>query len=87
MTSRRRRELLPLLAGLLAIAPLVLVDPAALVLLADLELVGLLGTAALTLLREDARTLLRTMSTSVPVVQFAAGVRQTRLEPRSLLSA
>ena len=81
----RQRGLVAL--GLLVVAPLVLVDPAAAVLLFDLELLALLGSAGLGLARDDLRLALARVRCAPSVVLFAAGVRLTREDPRSVLAA
>lgn len=88
-TLIRRRGLV--LLGVLAVMPLVMVDPAAAVLLFDVELLSLLGSAGVMLTLEQGRSWLRDRVTRVrcapSVLIFAAGVRLTSEEPRSLLAA
>jgi hypothetical protein len=85
--SRHRRHLwqgVGLLAGILALAPLVAVDPGVLALLLDVDLVALLGAAGIGLLSGDARLLVRRASVSQPVLWVRVGVAMTRAEPHTL---
>lgn len=71
--------------GLLAVLPLVAVDPALVGLLLDAEFLALLGAVGLGLLRGDARVVLRRMSQSQFVTELRVAVVLTRERPRSLL--
>ena len=85
----KRRLLLVL--GLVAVLPLVAVDPALAFLLLDAELLTLLGGVGLTMTAADVRIALTrlagALATSLPVLEVRAGWRLTREEPRSLLAA
>lgn len=81
----RRRGVVVL--GFVAVMPLVMVDPAAAVLLLDVELLALLGSAGLGLVREDLRMAVARCRCAPSVVLFAAGVRLSREDPRSILAA
>lgn len=85
----KRRLLLVL--GLVAVLPLVAVDPALAFLLLDAELLTLLGSVGLTMTTVDVRLALTRLTgavtTSLPVLELRAGWRLTREEPRSLLAA
>lgn len=85
----KRRLLLVL--GLVAVLPLVAVDPALAFLLLDAELLTLLGGVGLTMTAADVRLgvsrLARAVATSLPVLELRAGWRLTREQPRSLLAA
>jgi hypothetical protein len=85
--SRHRRHLwrgVGLLAGILALAPLVAVDPGVLALLLDVDFVALLGVAGIGLLHGDARLLVRRASRSLPVLWLRVGVALTRAAPHTL---
>jgi hypothetical protein len=71
--------------GLLAMLPLVAVDPALVGLLFDAEFLALLGTVGLGLLRGDARVMLARLSQSQFVTDVRVAVILTRERPRSLL--
>jgi hypothetical protein len=75
-----------LLVGAVLIAPLVAVDPAALVLL-NAEMLMATGTAALMILRGDAALVMARIRHSHFVASCRAGVSMTREDPRSLLLA
>lgn len=85
------RRLVTTALGAVVVLSLVAVDPAAVVLLLDVELLSLLGSAGVMLTLEQGRAWLRTrvarMRCAPSVVIFAAGVRLTRAEPRSVLAA
>lgn len=84
----RRRTFL--LLGALAVVPLVLVDPALLVFLFDLEFLTLLGTVGVLQTRDSvlqaARSCWARIAVSAFVLEMVAGWRLTRAEPRSLLT-
>ncbi len=86
VTRHRRRlpVLIMLLLAVLALAPLVGVDPAALGLLLDADLLMLAGTVGLGLLREDGRLLAGRLAGSLPVLWVRTGVALTRESPRTL---
>ncbi|GGO87767.1 hypothetical protein GCM10011584_13180 [Nocardioides phosphati] len=65
---------------------LVSVDPAAAALLVDVELLGIRGSVGLAMTRDQLGLAWATIRTGPTVVQFAAGVRLVRAEPRSLLA-
>lgn len=80
-------RLLLMALGAAVVLPLVGVDPAAAVLLLDVELLALLGSVGLAMTRDDLRAAWLRFCTDCNVVQFVAGVRLARREPRSLLHA
>ncbi len=90
IVARVKRRLC-LLLGLAAVLPLVAVDPDLVVLVFDAELLALLGSVGLGLVRADVRVFLTgavgALATSLPVLEIRAGWRLTREEPRSLLTA
>lgn len=79
--SRRAMHLL----GMMAVLPLLAVDPAMIVLLYDVELLALLGTVGLSLLRGDARILWLRLRQSHFVTEMCVATALTRERPRSLL--
>jgi hypothetical protein len=83
-------RLLTTVLGAVAVLSLVAVDPAAVVLLLDVELLSLLGSAGVLLTVEQARTWVHHRVALVrcapSVVIFVAGVRLAREEPRSVLA-
>ena len=72
------------LLGLAAVLPLVLVDPALIVLVYDAELLTLIGSAGALLVRADLRVLWLRVVDSAFVLDLRAGVAYTRERPRSL---
>jgi UPF0716 family protein affecting phage T7 exclusion len=86
VTRHRRRlpVLIMLLLAVIALAPLVGVDPAALGLLLDADFLMLAGAVGLGLLRADGRLLARRLAASLPVLWVRAGVALTREAPRTL---
>jgi hypothetical protein len=72
------------LAGILALAPLIAVDPGVLGLFLDLDFVAVIGVAGLGLLRADVRRLSRRLAGSLPVLWVRVGVALTRAAPRTL---
>lgn len=81
LLSRRLMHLL----GLVAVLPLVAVDPAMIVLLYDAELLALLGTVGLRLLRGDVRVMWLRVRDSQFVMEVRVAATLTRERPRSLL--
>ncbi len=79
-----RRRLVHL-AGLAAVLPLVAVDPAMIVLLYDAELLALIGTVGVALLRGDARVLVARLRNTQFVTEIRVAAVLTRERPRSLL--
>ena len=79
----RRRGLWAL--GLVVVAPLVAVDPAAVVLLFDAELLVLLGSLGLRLTRDDLAMAWHRVLASQVVIDTRAGARLSWQEPRTLL--
>jgi hypothetical protein len=73
-----------LLAGLVALAPLIAVDPGVLALLLDVDFVALIGVAGLGLLRGDTRQLAHRFGRSLPAVWVRVGVELTRTSPHTL---
>lgn len=67
--------------------PLAAVDPAAALLLFDVEFVAALGTAGFMMLRGDARAAWYGFLDRPNVLIFRAGCRLTRESPASLLNA
>lgn len=76
-----------LLIGALCVAPLAMVDPAAALMLFDLELLTAVGTAGAALLRGDAREVRERFLAHHTVVSIRAGWSMTRARPASLLEA
>lgn len=87
MSVMRGKRLLLVALGAVVVLPLVSVDPAAAALLLDVELLGLLGSVGIAMARDQARMTWARICTSHSGVQFVAGVRLARVEPRSLLAA
>ena len=83
---RPRLRLLWLLVGLVAVAPLLAVDPSVVALLLDPELLAVVGGAGLLLLRTDLTTLLRRALVSTPVLWVRVGWRLSRGRPGTLLA-
>ena len=73
-----------LLAGILALAPLIAVDPGVLALLLDVDFVALIGVVGLGLLRGDTRQLRYRFARSLPGVWVRVGVELTRTSPQTL---
>jgi hypothetical protein len=73
-----------LLVGIVALAPLIAVDPAVLALLLDVDFVALVGVVGLGLLRGDTRRLVHQLGQSLPAVWMRVGVELTRTSPRTL---
>lgn len=73
------------LFGLLAVLPLVAVDPALIVLLYDAEFLALMGTVGLALLRGDARVMWLRVRDSQFVSEVRVAATLTLERPRSLL--
>ncbi len=73
-----------LLAGIVALAPLVAVDPGVLALLLDVDFLALIGVAGLGLLRGDTRLLVSRIGRSLPGLWVRVGVELTRTSPRTL---
>ncbi len=76
-----------LLIGAVCVVPLALVDPAAALMLFDLELLTAVGTAGVALLRGDAHELRERFLANHTVVSLRAGWSMTRECPGSLLEA
>jgi hypothetical protein len=74
------------LLGAAAIMPLVAIDPAAVVLLFDVEFLVMTASAGLAMLRGDGRVLLDHCANSLTVLALRAGAAMTREDPRSLLA-
>lgn len=73
-----------LLAGIVALAPLIAVDPGVLAVLLDIDFVALIGVAGVGLLRGDTRQLAYRLRRSLPAVWVRVGVELTRTSPRTL---
>jgi hypothetical protein len=73
-----------LLAGIVALAPLIAVDPGVLAVLLDVDFVALIGVAGVGLLRGDTRQLAYRLRRSLPAVWLRVGVELTRTSPRTL---
>jgi hypothetical protein len=73
-----------LLAGIVALAPLIAVDPGVLAVLLDVDFVALIGVAGVGLLRGDTRQLAYRLRRSLPAVWVRVGVELTRTSPRTL---
>jgi hypothetical protein len=87
VVSRHRGALLRavvVLAGILALAPLVGVDPGVLGLLLDLDFVVVIGAVGVGLLRADAVVVARRLAGALPVLWLRVGVALTRDAPRTL---
>jgi hypothetical protein len=86
ITRHRRRLplLVMLLLAVIALIPMIGVDPAALGLLLDADFLMLAGAVGIGLLREDARLLLVRLGRSLPVLWVRSGVALTRDSPRTL---
>jgi hypothetical protein len=85
--SQHRRHLLRavvVVAGILALAPLVTVDPGVLALLLDADLLLLMGAVGLGLVHTDALVLAHRAARSLPVLWVRVGVALTRTAPRTL---
>jgi hypothetical protein len=83
--SRSDRRWPWLVVGLLAVLPLLAVDPAVVALLLDPELLVALGGAGLLLLRSDLRTAAHRVMASLPVLWVRVGLRLSVLEPDTLI--
>lgn len=81
-----KRWLLVLL-GAVCVMPLAAVDPAAGAMLFDVELLALLGSVGLAMLRGDARAVWYELIDRPGILIFRAGIRLTRERPASLLDA
>jgi len=86
MDLERGKRLLGVVLGVAVVLPLVGVDPAFAALLFDVELLGLVGGVGLAMTRDDLRAAWGRVCACDTVVQFVAGVRLVRAEPRSLLA-
>jgi hypothetical protein len=73
------------LLGLMAVLPLVAVDPAMIVLLYDVEFLALMGSVGVALLRGDARVMWLRIRDSQFVTEVRVAATLTRERPRSLL--
>ena len=73
-----------LLAGIVALAPLIAVDPGVLAVLLDVDFVALIGVVGVGLLRGDTRQLVYRLRRSLPAVWVRVGVELTRASPRTL---
>ena len=73
-----------LLAGIVALAPLIAVDPGVLAVLLDVDFVALIGVVGVGLLRGDTRQLAYRLRRSLPAVWVRVGVELTRASPRTL---
>ena len=88
VVTRYRRRLLPiimLLLAVVALAPLLGVDPAVFALFLDAEFLVLAGAVVISLLREDVRLLGIRLARSLPVLWVRVGVALTGEAPRSLV--
>lgn len=81
MLTRRSMHLL----GLMAVLPLVAVDPVLIVLLYEAEFLALMGSVGLELLRGDARVMWLRVRDSQFVTEVRVAATLTRERPRSLL--
>jgi hypothetical protein len=81
----RLARVLPLLLGGIAVAGLLAVDPAALSLLLDVDLLILLGSVGLTMTRGTMRVLLTRLCCTSGARLLGIAVVMTREDPRSLL--
>jgi hypothetical protein len=81
---RRLRRATLFLAGLVAVAPLIAVDPGVLALLVDVDFLAVIGVVGLGLLRGDSRLLAHRLRQSLPAVWVRVGVELTRTSPRTL---
>jgi hypothetical protein len=73
-----------LLAGIVALAPLIAVDPGVLAVLLDVDFVALIGVVGVGLVRGDTRQLAYRLRRSLPAVWVRVGVELTRASPRTL---
>jgi hypothetical protein len=73
------------LLGLLAVLPLVAMDPGLVVLLYDVELLALIGSVGVAMLRGDARVLWLQVRHSGFVTEVRAAAAYTRRHPHTLL--
>ena len=73
--------------GAACVLPLVAVDPAAAMLLVDIEFLVALGSAGSMILHGDARTVWHQFLDRPSMLIFRAGIGLTRESPRSLLNA
>lgn len=73
-----------LLVTLLALVPLLGIDPGVLALVLDLDFLALAGSVGLALLRQDVGMVARRVGRSLPVVWVRVGVVLTREAPRTL---
>ena len=73
--------------GAACVLPLVAVDPAAAMLLLDVEFLVALGSAGLIMVRGDTRAVWYQFLDRPNVLIFRAGIRLTRESPASLLDA
>ncbi len=76
-----------LLIGAMCVAPLAMVDPAAALMLFDLELLTMVGIAGVALVRGDAHLVWERIRSDPTVVSMRAGWSMTRECPSSLLEA
>jgi hypothetical protein len=81
---RRLPVIIMLLLGVLALTPLVGVDPSVLGLLLDADFLALAGAVGLGLLREDLRLLTCRLARSLPVLWIRVGVALTCDSPHTL---
>ncbi len=77
-------QLIILLSGIVALAPLIAVDPGVLALLLDVDFVALIGVVGLGLLRGHLGLLGHRIARCLPVVWLRVGVELTRTSPRTL---
>jgi hypothetical protein len=73
------------LLGLMAVLPLVAVDPAMIVLLYDAEFLALMGSVGVALLRGDGRVMWLRLRDSNFVTEVRVAAKLTRERPHSLL--
>jgi hypothetical protein len=76
--------LIMLLVTLLALVPLLGIDPGVLALVLDLDFLALAGSVGLALLRQDVGMMARGVGRSLPVVWVRVGLVLTREAPRTL---
>ncbi|WP_019145096.1 hypothetical protein [Aeromicrobium massiliense] len=75
-----------LLLGVVAVLPLVVVDPAAIAVLLNAEMLVAMGTVGTAMLRGDLRHLWRRVADSTDVAMIRGGIALTRQHPRSILT-
>jgi hypothetical protein len=84
--GRRLLLLIMLLVALLALVPLLGIDPGVLALVLDLDFLALAGSVGLALLQQDARMIALRIARSLPVLWVRVGLAVTREAPRTLLA-